>query len=591
MEAPAHQQVLFFVPKRMWLPDNPDDCNETGSIFLLAAWHELFYGFTPDSFQPRLHNVASLVEELVDIGQLWQREPRFASHIKMLQAELADAITSENAILDKVPTYLSRCLSLSKAKTPEAIITGGRIIAGQRWSYWQAFESLALETIAELPKRKEDSIQSIRRLATFAFQHGKEDNDVWDPLEKLPNKSPVDLFRDMIALTRESEKDYSCTLTILGEVDGMNSTVRTSGHKVLSAKALPADYTAALSGPDDQSLHVQVDVTASSIRDAVAKARDSLALAIGFASLYKNPSELRLHATALVSSSGHDRIFIQSEQAFRRLFPRSQAKSDIKKAIGLTDVDHRILAAVKQLALASGSSDTRTRFVNLWSSVETLAGAHEGETTLERVHELIVPLVISRHVHRTARYMTILTQRFGNAIGSSAFGSGFRDNEKGIVRSDDMLVALTSKCRDPKIAELLQFADHPLLRFRLYDTWKIFHDPKRLRDRLISSQSRLHWQLARIYRARNLLVHEGREVPHIVPLLDNLQNYLSMLVQRLIHETKRKSHSHWDVRHCIEYWNGRMLHVTNGLKDNPASLTTRDFLERGDSIGLWPDET
>lgn len=70
----------------MWLPD---DCNETGSIFLLAAWYELYYGFTPDSFQPRLHNVASLVEELVDIGQLWQREPRFASHIKMLQAELA----------------------------------------------------------------------------------------------------------------------------------------------------------------------------------------------------------------------------------------------------------------------------------------------------------------------------------------------------------------------------------------------------------------------------------------------------------------------------------------------------------------------
>lgn len=49
-----------------------------------------------------------------------------------------------------------------------------------------------------------------------------------------------------------------------------------------------------------------------------------------------------------------------------------------------------------------------------------------------------------------------------------------------------------------------------------------------------------------------------------------------MLVQRLIRETKRKSDSQWDVRHCIEYWNeywnGRMSHVVDGLQENPASL-------------------
>lgn len=75
----------------MWFPDIPDESDQSGSVFLLAAWQELFYGFTPDSFQPRLHNVASLVEELVDIGKLWQREPRFASHIKfVLEATKTD---------------------------------------------------------------------------------------------------------------------------------------------------------------------------------------------------------------------------------------------------------------------------------------------------------------------------------------------------------------------------------------------------------------------------------------------------------------------------------------------------------------------
>ncbi|MCC9654905.1 hypothetical protein [Rhodopirellula halodulae] len=575
----------------MWLPDHPDDKQNPGSVFLLAAWHELFYGFTPDSFQPRLHNVPSLIEELIDIGNLWQAEPRNAAHVEKLKAELAAAIKSEDDILRQIPTYKSRAISLTKAKTPEAIVAGGGILVGQRRSYWKAFKSLALKAAGELPSRKQSAIENLRRLATFSFQHGKEDDDVWEPVDKTASKNPVDVLRELIALTQQDESQYSCTFTILGDVTGMHSAVRKRGHRVVSIDALPDDYTAALSN-EGSSLHVRVDLPAKSIRHAVADARERLELVIGLASLYQNPSALRLHSTAFVSSSGHDNVFLQSEQAFRRLHPRTHADRDIKEAIDLvstTNVDHRILAAVKQLALASGSSDTRTRFVNLWSSVETLAGAHEGETAMERVSELIVPLVISRHVHRTTRYMTILTQKFGDATGSRNYGVGFRETKNGVIFSDDMLVTLTSKCRDPKIDELLKFAEHPLLRYRLYDAWKLFHDPKQLRARLEASKQRLEWQVARIYRARNLLVHEGREVPHIVPLLDNLQNYLSMLVQRLIHETKRNKTNEWGVRHCIEYWKGRMNHTLDGLKEDPASLTTRDFLEKGNRVYLWSD--
>lgn len=578
----------------MWAPEKPSDFDNADSVLLISCWHELFDGYTPDSFQPRLHNVASLVEELVQIAQWWQREPKASVNVKPLKAELAASIKSERDILSRIPTYHSRCLALLEAKSPAAIITGGRIIIGQRKSYWGAFRRIALEAIANLQSnKKQDAVTSMRRLATFAFQHGKEDDDVWGPFSKDSTKSPIELFREMSCLANGSAKDFQCTLTVLGDKRIMNSTVRAMGHQVVSPRALSDEYASSIDGTGEKPTHVCVEVKAASIRAAVAKARDELELAIGFASLYRNPAELRLHTTAHVVADGYKRTFLQSEQAFRRLHPRARAKSDIKEAIKMTagKVDHRILAAVRQLALASASTDNRTRLINLWSSLETLAGAHEGENAMERVRELVVPLVISRHVHRTTRYMTILTQRFGKHIGSHDYGSGFRPSKSGRLRLDDMLATLSSKCKDPKIEELLQFADHPLLRYRLFDVWKLFHDPRYLRERLMQSRERLGWQLARIYRARNLLVHEGQEVSHIVPLLDNLQNYLSMLVQRLIHETKRKSHDEWDVRHCIEYWNGRMSHALNGLKDEPSRLTTRDFLEGCDRIPLWQDDT
>jgi hypothetical protein len=148
-----------------------------------------------------------------------------------------------------------------------------------------------------------------------------------------------------------------------------------------------------------------------------------------------------------------------------------------------------------------------------------------------------------------------------------------------------MLVSLSSPKDDPKIAGLLKFANHPLLRNHINSTWKIFHEPRDLRARICDSKQRLDWQLARIYRARNLLVHDGIEVPHIVPLLDNLQNYASMLVQRLVHELKENEH--WTVRHAIEYWISRMTHVENSLKASPHCLTVGDFLETNETTKLY----
>ncbi len=572
----------------MWSPNNPDLAND-GKSFLVAAWHELFYGFTPDSYQPRLHNVASLIDELVHIGSIWEDEPRYAVHVTGIQAELKEAIKGESRILSLIPTYRSAASALVSASSPRALVVGGSIAATQRETYWKAFETWATSAIAKLPEGKEEALDAIRRLATFAFQHGKEDDDVWD--EELANTSenPVDIFRELVRRTRQSDQPYLCTLSILGETDEMHSVARRQGHEIVADTSLPANYRDTISTPGAKRLHVRLSVTAPSIRHAVAIARKQLGLEIGFVSLYKNPGELRLHSTALVTSGGGNRVFVQSEQAFRRLFPRSRARKDIKSSLELVsshEIDGRVLAAVEQLALASGSTDTRTRLVNLWSALETLAGSHEGTKTIERISELIVPLVISRQVHKTTRYITILCQEFSVATNRMDYGSGFQRLKHGSIRLEDMLCTLTSPKDDPKIRDLLGFAEHPLMRFHILSTWKTFHSPKVLRTKLLGSKLRVEWQLARIYRARNLLVHEGLEVPHIVPLLDNLQNYSSMLVQRLVHELK--THSDWNVRHSIAYWNSRMNHVIESLERCPECLTAKDFLETKDSTQVWP---
>lgn len=555
---------------------------DESAVFVLSVWHELFYGFTPDSCQPRLHNVPSLIDELAAVAARWATEPLFKNQVLKIKAELKAVMLSEKDLLDSLPSYRSHCEVLVNAKTAQTIVCGARLLTERKEEYLACLQQSARDAISGLPKTKKLASLSLRRLATFAFQNGQEDDDVWRPFIDCEHQSASSLFDKIVQVTNRPKQVYSVLLTVIGEYAGMNSLSRFCKYEVLSRKKLEREYLDAIGPHASNILYVRQTIEETSIRRAVDAARKRLGSAVGLVSLYKNPDNgIKIHPAAFVDVDNQSVTLIQTEQAFRRLHPRKNAAERAKEAAktiaASRNTDERLLAAIEQLAYASSSGDSRTRFVNLWAAVETLAGAHEGETTLERVCELIVPLVVSRHTHRTTRYLTILTENIKREMKIGSLGPGFSRPQQ-CVEQEEMLIALASPENDPKIADLLAAIEHPHLRWKLHHAWSVFHSRRLLKTRLTDSKERLEWHLARIYRARNMLVHEGIETPFIVPLLDNLQNYLSTLTQRLIHELQE--HPDWTIRQVLEYWNGRMNHILTGLStENVQQLVTSDFLE------------
>ena len=238
-------------------------------------------------------------------------------------------------------------------------------------------------------------------------------------------------------------------------------------------------------------MFVRFDIEATSIRNAVAASRKRLGIATGLVSLYQNSPSLHVHPMALIHAHGSYVVFSQAEQAFRRLHPRSRATQDIREALDLLKkhrIDERLLGAIELLSLASSSSDSRARLINFWSSIETLAGGHEGSTTLERVSSLVVPLVISRHVGRTIRYLAIETQQLGSLLGRGDYGAGFPRSSEKFVAPREMLKTLAAAENSQPICDLLKFAEHPLLRYRVYRSWETIHEPKKLSTMLALSK-------------------------------------------------------------------------------------------------------
>lgn len=575
----------------MWSPDDLDFTSNVEATFLLSAWHELFYGFTPDSNQPRLHNIPSLIQELADIGAWWHEDSRLKHHVDYVRLELNEAIKDETDILAHLPAYRSRIEQLTECNCARAIMASSRLLIDHRDQYVLTFKEVARSVVAELANRKSDALTNIRRLATFAFQHGKEDDDVWFPLNKDHSRQASDIFEDLIVLSEGGQREYQCTFGVIGSTSEVQSVVHRHEHFTnVGRDTLPKEYLDTLP-IGSNVLVVQTTVNEKSVRNAVSVARQKLDVFTGLVSLYKNPPSLYVHPNALVEVNGQRSVFIQFEQAFRRLHPQTKARQYVHEAVDLLDnhkVERRVSAAIELLSLASSSADTRIRLINLWSSIETLAGAHESETTLDRVYALLVPLVIARHVSRATRYLAIQLQLFGDSIKNHDYGVGFpKPHPKDtFVQLPHLLSTLAAPENSDSICQLLCFAKHPLLRFRLYRCWDTYHAPKNLKKMLLKSKQRLMWHIARIYRARNRLVHHGEESPFIVPLLDNLQNYLAMTVQRLIHELKE--HPEWDVRTVVQYWNARESHILRQLERTPAILCISDFLETTTPTLLWP---
>lgn len=77
------------------------------------------------------------------------------------------------------------------------------------------------------------------------------------------------------------------------------------------------------------------------------------------------------------------------------------------------------------------------------------------------------------------------------------------------------------------------FAANPLMQFRLWDFRERFSKPKLYQASLKSHMTRVGWQIERIYRSRNELVHAGQKSRYLDSLGRNAESYFQMVVNPL----------------------------------------------------------
>ena len=110
-------------------------------------------------------------------------------------------------------------------------------------------------------------------------------------------------------------------------------------------------------------------------------------------------------------------------------------------------------------------------------------------------------------------------------------GPHLQNVTKGEDETEKMIALLVlPEYQQNKTNLIADLQNYPLLQYRIEHYAEQFSNRKELKGLLLRHRRRLEWQIMRIYRNRNMIVHDGSHFPYIDLVVQNLHFYVDTLI-------------------------------------------------------------
>lgn len=173
------------------------------------------------------------------------------------------------------------------------------------------------------------------------------------------------------------------------------------------------------------------------------------------------------------------------------------------------------------------------QLLNIWISIETLVPSHSGKNKVTNIIGAIDPFLRLIHIRRLID-RALADLLLWNPSVTKKFLRKVPDTKgsKGAIRLLHLL-ALPGNT-DLRNDLYSQLKDFHLLRFRLFTLSESLGSPAIVKTFLDVHSRKVSWQLRRLYRTRNLLVHAGRTPSYLPTLIENGHDYLDLVLNEVM---------------------------------------------------------
>jgi hypothetical protein len=573
----------------MWLPDSPS-LGPTSELTLFAAqaWRELLSPQSPDTFQARVLDLPMLIEELAEVASLSVDDERWASYLQTIVDEIADAAEVEGPYLTREPRLKAALESfitntVNETKTPNVIAERARIASTQFGDVLQRWKAHAQELASGDGREKGLFLHRLSTIATSVLNRGLEDESLAVVTPESCYAGPASFVDSITNCLSSNHASFDCVIALQGKhgdlaalISGSNFSQVGRGNGIRQD-----DVSRKWHSADPNRFFVGRSCFAFSRRMAAEQCLLDISTLLNVQNLYHNSAEFRAAAEVLVYDRERNPFIIEvNPEKHFGLFPRGQYRKlarDTCEIVG-DRLQGRLSNALECHALALNADNPKTALINLWTALETITGSMGVKVTGQRVAHRIAPLVAYRRVDKIATYLALSVHAATQLSAVAIDKNRLPESHEGFIAPDDILRAVTRERANPSVMYLFSIcANSPLLLNRLYTVWEQFSDPKSLARSLAKSRRRVEWQISRIYRARNLLVHKGEQSRHTWRLLRNAHYYVSTVLSRVLHDLREQRD--WTVDTALVHQSQRYDYIHDRLlKEKGRGLVYSDLL-------------
>lgn len=192
----------------------------------------------------------------------------------------------------------------------------------------------------------------------------------------------------------------------------------------------------------------------------------------------------------------------------------------------------KLVNVIELHASAINSNDVPNQLLNLWTIIEVLIPT-EPKNSFSKINQIcnVVTTVLN------SQYVFSLLSQFFSDLHNcipNVIEEQLANVPEGNNNIEKLAAVLVLKKYQTEYTNIISaLASYPILQYRAEHYSNIFSNRNQLKDFLVEHRKRLSWHIMRIYRNRNMIVHDGSHFPYIDIIVQNLHYYVDSLIDTI----------------------------------------------------------
>lgn len=568
---------------------------QDGLLFFAQILNETLFDYTLPTYKPQALNVRLLCVEAIqtieNINKGLIKKPNIDSIIEELIWSLNIDSVSRYLLGDRFEEIIKRINNDKNnlIKLKEIIILLYHFFDNRK--YLKNIEQVLIELIPE-GKEKDKIYYLTKNLITEYINYGYTTGFIYHMSNRhyFNNKRPVteidpQSFFDLFSFTKKSFTVIYKVSKLFYEFKKVSDYFNFEILDNYPVEGLDEEAKRFIANKKDTEVFIVFEDIEALDNNVARIITEKILSNIGsLFSFYHHKEPLYINDLALVFNNT-DSYTVIIEEPIKSIIKKSDTKPRIasnKVKELLTNLNlpsttsYRIIRAINLHSIALTTEELENKLVNIWTAIETLI-----PKDTEYGSDRIVHIIDSLLPFQTYKYLNQLIEQLGRDflfynrnISNKLLKKihTINDQESDIGRLSALIMTAENEDIRTELYGLLK--NYPLLRWRVFTLNKKLSNGKNIKKMLDNHQQRIKWQVRRIYRVRNLIVHSGRMPSYTNILVENLHNYFDDLLNYVIDNSiaeKRIKSINEAIIDCNIY-SSRLFTVLDKMKNDEISL-------------------